>query len=66
VSVRGQNGPAPDTVWLVRGSDGKFTVDKSVTILDDIRVAAIVHDATMVIGNNITALKSSNGLMWMQ
>ena len=57
MSVRGQNGPAPDTVWLVRGSDGKFTVDKSVTILDDIRVAAIVHDATVIIGDNITSLK---------
>jgi hypothetical protein len=57
VSVRGQNGPDPDTVWLVRGSDGEFSIDKSVTILDNIGVATIVHDATVVIGDNNTALK---------
>ena len=32
-------------------------MDKSVTILDKIGVAALVHDATVVIGDNITALK---------
>jgi hypothetical protein len=44
-------------VWLVRGTDDGFTVDKSVTILDGIAIAEIVHDATVVIGENITALK---------
>jgi hypothetical protein len=47
----------PDTIWLVRGTDGEFTVDKFVTILDGIGDAEIVHDATLVIGDNITALK---------
>jgi hypothetical protein len=44
-------------VWLVRGSDGEFSVDKSVAILDKIGVAALVHNATIVIGDNITAIK---------
>ena len=57
MSVHGQNGPDPDTVWLVRGSDEEFSVDKSVAILDNIGVAVLVHDATVVIGDNITALK---------
>ena len=54
---RGQNGPASDTIWMVRGPDGEFSVDKSVTILDAIGVAELVRDATVVIGDNITALK---------
>jgi hypothetical protein len=57
VSARGQNGPDPDTVWLVRGSDGEFSVDEFVTILDNIGVATLVHDATVVIRDNITALE---------
>ena len=57
VSAHGQNGPDPDTVWLVRGCDGEFSMDKSVTVLDDISVAAIVQDATVFIGDNITSLK---------
>jgi hypothetical protein len=57
VSASGQNGPTSHTLWHVCGSDGQFTVDKSVTILDDIRVDAVVHGATVVIGDNITALK---------
>jgi hypothetical protein len=32
-------------------------VDKSVTIVDKIGVVALVHDATVVIGDNITTLK---------
>ena len=31
--------------------------DKSVTIVDKIGVVALVHDATVVIGDNITTLK---------
>jgi hypothetical protein len=42
---------------MVRGPDGEFSVDKSVTILDAIGVADLVRDATVVIGDNITALK---------
>jgi hypothetical protein len=57
VSSQGQNGPASDTIWMVRGPDGEFLVDKSVTILDAIGVAELVRDATVVIGDNITALK---------
>ena len=42
---------------MVRGPDGEFSMDKSVTILDAIGVAELVRDATVVIGDNITALK---------
>ena len=57
VSSQGQNGPASYTVWMVRGPDGEFSVNKSVTILDKIGVAELVRDATVVVGDNITALK---------
>jgi hypothetical protein len=57
VSSQGQNGPAAGTIWMVRGQDGEFSVDKSVTIMDAIGVAKPVRDATVVIGDNITALK---------
>jgi hypothetical protein len=57
VSPQGQNGPASDTIWKVRGPDGEFSVDKIVTILDAIGVADLVREATVVIGDNITALK---------
>ena len=42
---------------MVRGPDGEFSVDKSVTIIDAIGVADLVRDATVVIDDNITALK---------
>ena len=57
VSTCGQNGPDPDTVWLVRKSDSEYIVDTSVTIIDVVAMAALIEAPTIVIGDNITALK---------
>jgi hypothetical protein len=59
VSVCGQNGHAPDTEWLhvVRNSAGEFVVDATIKIIDAIGLASIVDAPTIVIGDNITALK---------
>ena len=57
ISVCGENGPAPDTKWLVRSPTNGMVLDTSVTIIDVVGLASIVADPTIVIGNNITALK---------
>jgi hypothetical protein len=57
ISVCGENGPASDTKWLVRSPTNSMVLDTSVTILDIIGLASIVADPTIVIGDNITALK---------
>ena len=70
VSARGQHGPASDTVWMIPAgrnpsansgrnpsSNGTFKIDSSVTVLDIIGSAAIVESPTIIIGDNITALK---------
>jgi hypothetical protein len=57
ISVGGQNGPAPDTKWLVRSPIDGMVLDASVKIIDVIGLASIVADPTIVIRDNITALK---------
>ena len=62
VSERGQHGPAADTIWMIpAGKDSNsnviLTVDSSITVLDIIETAAIVKSPTIIIGDNITALK---------
>ena len=57
VSDRGQYGPSPNTVWMVPTSNGAFKIDSSITVNDIIGTAIIVEPPTIVIGDNITALK---------
>ena len=57
VFLCGQNGPAPDTAWLVRTPTGELVHDTSVKIIDVVGLASIIEDLTIVIGDNITALK---------
>ena len=57
ISVCGENGPASDTKWLVRSPTNDMVIDTSVAVVDVIGLASIVADPTIVIGDNITALK---------
>ena len=57
VSLGGQNGHTPDTIWLVRKSATEYIVGTSVKIIDIVGMASIIEAPTIVVGDNITALK---------
>eukprot|EP01052_Picozoa_sp_SAG31_P004421 SAG31_NODE_183_length_20987_cov_8.711078_5_plen_190_part_00 len=58
VSGPHQHGPAADTVWTVpRHDDGVATPHSQIRVFDAFGFVAFVEQATIVIGDNITALK---------
>ena len=51
------DGPTADTIWTTLDTDGKWSVNDSITIVDNLCIASIVADPIVVIGDNINALK---------
>ena len=56
-SPRGQPGPTAGATWMTYDDDGMLKIHDTLTVLDVLRLADIVGDQTIMIGDNINALK---------
>ena len=53
----GGDGPTADTIWTTLDTDGKWCINDSISVVDNLCIASIVVDPIVVIGDNINALK---------